>query len=150
MPAHTTQIRELRPSDRAEWEMLWARYLAFYEHELPPEVTEHTWRRLVDPADQPYGFVALDGERVIGFVHFHFHLSTWSSTSYCYLEDLFVDDAARGKGAGRALIEAVYREADRRGSDCVYWHTQNTNARARALYDQVAEVTPFVRYRRGS
>ena len=35
---------------------------------------------------------------------------------YCYLEDLFVDPARRKTGAGRALIEAIYREADARGA----------------------------------
>jgi GNAT superfamily N-acetyltransferase len=150
MSSQSIRVRELRAGDRARWDDLWAGYLAFYEEPLPPDVTEFLWKRLMDPAQQPYGLVALDGDQVVGFVHYHFHLSTWSIAGNCYLEDLFVDPTVRGKGAGRALIEAVYRAADERGGATVYWHTQEFNARARALYDKVATLTPFVRYRRNS
>jgi GNAT superfamily N-acetyltransferase len=143
-------IRELRGSDKPSWDELWAGYLEFYRvSDLPPRITELTWRRLLDPAAQPYGLVALDDGRIIGFVHYHFHLSTWSATDYCYLEDLFVDPTARGQGAGRALIEAVYAAAKARGSTRVYWHTQEFNTQARRLYDQVAQLAPFVQYRHG-
>ena len=45
-------------------------------------------------------------------------------------------------------MEAVYAEADTRGADQVYWLTQDSNATARKLYDQVAKATPFIKYRR--
>jgi GNAT superfamily N-acetyltransferase len=61
---------------------------------------------------------------------------------------LFVDPAARGKGVGRALIEAVYDEADNRGATCTYWATMGNNATARRLYDGLATLSPFVQYRR--
>jgi GNAT superfamily N-acetyltransferase len=96
-----------------------------------------------------HGLVAVDErDRAIGLTHYHFHASTWSLSSYCYLEDLFVDPECRAKGVGRALIAAVYRAADERGASRVYWHTENTNARAQLLYHQVAELTPFVQFRR--
>ena len=142
-------VRELKASDRERWDELWRGYLAFYKQALPQEITEHTWRRLLDPSQGLHGYVAVDDDdRAIGFTHFHFHASTWSLTSYCYLEDLFVDPQCRAKGAGRALIEAVYRAADREGAARVYWHTENTNARAQLLYHQVAELTPFLQFRR--
>lgn len=140
-------IRELRREDKAQWDTLWQGYLDFYRQELAPDVTQLTWLRLIDPDDQPYGFVAEEGARLRGFVHYHFHLSTWSAAGYCYLEDLFVDPGCRGKGVGRALIEAVYGAADRHGTTRVYWHTETANASARALYDKVATLTPFVQYR---
>lgn len=148
MTSVSTRVRELRASDRSRWDTLWAGYLEFYQQALPTEMTDLTWRRLMDPDEQPYGFAALAGDHMIGFVHYHFHLSTWSAAGYCYLEDLFVDPSARGRGAGRALIEAVYKAADERGATRTYWHTQESNAQARALYDEVAELTPFVRYQR--
>jgi GNAT superfamily N-acetyltransferase len=143
------RIRELRITDKARWGELWNGYLEFYRCDLPADSTNILWRRLLDPDDQPYGLVALDeSERVVGFVHYHFHLSTWSPTGYCYLEDLFVDANCRGAGAGRALIEAVYRAADKRSVTRVYWHTENTNDAAQVLYKQVGVLTPFVQYRR--
>jgi GNAT superfamily N-acetyltransferase len=148
MSSSSIRVRELRAGDRGRWGVLWAGYLAFYKEALPAEMTEFLWKRLMDPADQPYGLVALDGDRLVGIVHYHFHLSTWSVAGNCYLEDLFVDPTVRGKGAGRALIEAVYRAADERGVSRVYWHTQELNTQARTLYDKVATLTPFVQYRR--
>jgi GNAT superfamily N-acetyltransferase len=148
MTSSKVVVRELRSSDRAAWDVLWAGYLQYYKQALEQSITETLWRRLMDPADQPYGWVAVAGEEIVGFVHYHFHLSTWSVNGYCYLEDLFVSPAARGKGAGRALIEAVYRAAEARGATRVYWHTESSNTQARALYDRVAELTPFVQYRR--
>ena len=53
--------------------------------------------------------------------------------AYCYLEDLFVSSDARGSGAGRALIQAVYRAADAANADQVYWLTAQSNMTARKL-----------------
>ncbi len=148
MPTLATPVRALHADDRSRWNFLWDGYLKFYQHALAPEITELTWQRLIDPAFPLLGLVALDSEQVIGFVHYHFHISTWSASGYCYLEDLFVDPAVRGRGAGRALIEAVYADADARGADRVYWATQSFNTAARKLYDRVASLTPFVQYAR--
>lgn len=142
------EVRELRASDRPRWDVLWAGYLEFYQHQLPAEITEVTWQRLIDPAFPLHGLVALDGDNVIGFLHFHFHLSTWAVNGYCYLEDLFVDPSVRGKGVGRALFEAAFRAADARNVARVYWATQSNNVTARKLYDKIARLTPFVQYAR--
>ncbi len=143
-----TNVRPLELADRERWNELWRGYLQFYKHDLPADLTDLTWRRLLDPAHPFQGFAALDGERIAGIVHFHVHASTWARFGYCYLEDLFVDPACRGQGLGRTLIEAVYRAADEQGAERVYWHTENTNDRAQHLYRQVAELTPFVQFRR--
>jgi GNAT superfamily N-acetyltransferase len=66
----------------------------------------------------------------------------------CYLQDLFTTPAARGQGVGRALIEAVYAKAREAGSPRVYWHTHETNATARRLYDEIAEMSGFLVYRK--
>jgi ribosomal protein S18 acetylase RimI-like enzyme len=142
------EVRTLQAVDRERWNELWRGYLEFYRYELPADLTDLTWRRLLDPAHPLHGLAALDGQRIAGIVHFHVHASTWARVGYCYLEDLFVDPACRGLGVGRALIEAVYRAADEQGAERVYWHTENTNDRAQVLYRQVAELTPFVQFRR--
>lgn len=144
-----TVVRPLDAADGERWNELWRGYLQFYKHELPPDLTALTWQRLLDPQHPFQGLVALDEQQlIVGIVHFHVHASTWARVGYCYLEDLFVDPALRGKGVGRALIEAVYRAADDQGVERVYWHTENTNTRAQALYHQLAELTPFVQFRR--
>jgi len=142
------EVRTLQADDRSRWNELWRGYLEFYKHPLPADLTDLTWQRLLDPTHPFQGLAAVDGQHIVGIVHFHVHASTWSRAGYCYLEDLFVDPASRGLGAGRTLIEAVYRAADDQGAERVYWHTENTNDRAQHLYRQVAELTPFVQYRR--
>ena len=142
-------IRPIEPADRAGWEPLWQGYLAFYKTVLPPEVTQSTWNKLLDPSRDPHGLLAVDASgRPVGLTHYLFHQSTWTVAHICYLQDLFVDPTVRGSGAGRALIEAVYAKADAAGAAQVYWLTQEFNTTARALYDKVASLTPFVRYRR--
>jgi len=147
--ARSISIRPLASQDRPRWDELWKGYLEFYKEELLTEITEATWQRLIDPDQQPFGLGALDADnRLVGFAHYLFHPSTWALNSYCYLEDLFVDPAARGMGAGRALIEAVYRAADDKGAARVYWSTEKNNLRAQSLYNQLAALTPFLQYRR--
>lgn len=145
----TFTIRPLAPADRAQWGPLWQGYLAFYETHLPASVTDLTWQRLIDPEAPILGLcAATPDDRLLGIVHYLFHPVTWAAGPRCYLEDLFTSPDARGQGVGRALIEAVYAAADARGADQVYWLTQDFNATARRLYDQVAKATPFIKYRR--
>ena len=124
--------------------MLARGYKAFYQESEPDEAYEQTWRRLT-AGTELFGLGArLDG-RLVGIAHYFFHPAVWSGEA-CYLQDLFTDEAARGRGAARALIEAVAAAARERGADRFYWHTQESNARARVLYDKVARFTGFIRY----
>ena len=116
---------------------------------MPADVTNLTWTRILDPEAPILGLCAATPENdLLSIVHFLFHPVTWAAGPRCYLEDLFTSPKARSQGVGRALIEAVYAAADARGADQVYWLTQDFNATARRLYDQVAKVTPFIKYRR--
>lgn len=142
-------IRPLAADDHEQWLDLWNGYLAFYETTVPPNVTAVTWSRILDPEAPILGLCADDGSgALLGFVHYLFHPVTWATGPRCYLEDLFTSPAARGRGVGRSLVEAVYAAADARGADQVYWLTQEFNATARRLYDQIASATPFIKYRR--
>ncbi|HXF53775.1 MAG TPA: GNAT family N-acetyltransferase [Hyphomicrobiaceae bacterium] len=146
----TIAVRQLAERDGADWRRLFLAYIEFYQANVPEEVIALTWQRML--AGEPnfhVGLVAVDeNDRAVGFAHVLFHRSTWSSTWYCYLEDLYVDPAVRGRGIGRALIEAVYQEADARGATRTYWMTHEFNYRARTLYDKVAVRSDFIRYQR--
>jgi GNAT superfamily N-acetyltransferase len=144
----TLEIRNLRPSDRNQWEALWQGYQAFYQVDLAGAVTEATWQRFFDDGEPVHALVAERGHRLVGFVHFIFHRSTWMIGPTCYLQDLFTDASERGTGIGRALIEAVYERARALGAGRVYWLTHGTNATAIKLYDQVAERSGFIQYRK--
>jgi ribosomal protein S18 acetylase RimI-like enzyme len=145
----SVEIRPLAVGDYQAWLPLWRGYLTFYETSVADEVTDETWRRIIDPSGPIHGFAAVDDNgRLVGFVHYLFHPVTWSLADRCYLEDLFVSSETRRAGAGEALIEAVYRAADAAGADQVYWLTAHDNATARRLYDRVGRLTPFVKYQR--
>lgn len=142
-------IRPLARSDEPEWRRLWTAYLEFYKTSVPEEVYATTWERLFDDGDyEPNGLIAEVDGKPVGLVHYMFHRTCWTVGNNCYLQDLYADPAIRGKGIGRALIEAVYEKADAAGAANVYWMTQDFNETARRLYDRIAKLTPFIKYQR--
>ncbi len=138
------EIDALRPEDRAAWEVLARGYKAFYRDPLPDEAYEAAWQRLRQGTEVHGLGARLDGG-LIGIAHYFFHPTCWSG-QVCYLQDLFVAEAARGRGAARALIERLAELARQRGATRLYWHTQQDNATARLLYDKVARFSGFIRY----
>ena len=149
MNAPETVIRPIEPHDRAVWAEMWCDYLAFYETTLPDEIYDSSFARLLGDDPQDFsGFIAERDGKAVGLVHFLFHRHGWKIENVCYLQDLYTRPETRGTGVGRALIEAVYAEADRRGAPSVYWLTQDFNGTARKLYDRIATLTPFIKYQR--
>jgi GNAT superfamily N-acetyltransferase len=106
------------------------------------------WSRFFDAYEPMHAFVAESDGRLIGLVHYLYHRSTIMLGPICYLQDLFTSADARGKGVGRALINAVYDRAREAGLTRVYWQTHVTNAVARVLHDEVAEWPGFIVYRK--
>ena len=149
MPQDLT-IRPIAAADRRAWAKLWQAYLDFYETTLDDAVYDTTFARLMSP-DHPdqNGLLALASDRPVGLVHYILHPHNWRIEKVCYLQDLYVEPGLRGTGTGRALIEAVYAEADACGCPSVYWLTQDFNKTARRLYDRVGVLTPFIKYTRG-
>ena len=140
----TLRIAPLAPDDHPRWLELARGYKAFYGTHVTDEEYARTWRRLLD-ADGVRGMGAHVDGKLAGIAHYLFHTATWNK-EVCYLQDLFVDPALRGRGVARALIEAVAAAARERGAEKLYWLTQTHNATARALYDKVARYNDFIRY----
>jgi GNAT superfamily N-acetyltransferase len=145
-------IRAVEENDFDRWKPLWDGYNAFYGRKektaLPDAITKMTWSRFFDGYEPMQALVAEESGRLLGLAHFLFHRSTISIESTCYMQDLFTIEAARWSGVGRALIEEVYRCAERAGCRRVYWQTHETNTTAMQLYDKVAERSGFVVYRK--
>lgn len=112
----TATIRRARPEDAPELVRL-IRGLAEYERE--PDAVQATPETLAAQmrSERP-PFEALLAERdgrAIGFALFFHNYSTWEGRPGIYLEDLFVEEAERGGGAGSALLAAVAQLAVERG-----------------------------------
>lgn len=137
-------ISKLESSDREDWETLFRGYIDFYQRVEPPEMYERAWSEF--QADTKlHAFGAKLDERLVGITHFFIHPST-SGPDVCYLQDLFTAPEARGRGVARTLIAAVIEWAQAHECAWVYWHTQASNRRARALYDRIAENRSFIKY----
>ncbi len=140
-------IRDATPADEAVWRDLWQSFLAYYKTSLDPAITTCTWSRLIDPASRLQMRVAEVDGTVLGFAIYHHHESTWVMGEDCYLEDLFVAPAARGKGLGRALILDLMAISRDRGWHRLYWHTDAGNSNARRLYESIVPADGHIRYR---
>jgi GNAT superfamily N-acetyltransferase len=140
-------IRPAYADDEARWRELWDAYTRFYEREPEESLTRRTWSRILDGATPVHAIVADSDELgVVGIANYVVHESTSSPTPVCYLQDLFVDPAARAGGVGRLLIEWLFVEAAARNWSRLYWNTKENNYRARALYDRFTPHSGFVRY----
>jgi GNAT superfamily N-acetyltransferase len=142
------QIRPLQADDFDAWMPLWRGYQAFYKVDLSDSTSRTAFARMLDPDEPTYGMLAIVDGRPVGLVHVIRHRSNWTIGDYAYLQDLFVDDSVRGRGVGRALIEAVYARAADEGCARVYWLTHETNTDAMKLYDRIGDKSGFIQYRK--
>ena len=141
-------LRKLEKKDFEAWSKLWNLYLEFYQHRLDKEVTQFTFDRLIHANNDMHCALVEEAGQVVGLVHYIFHPSTWSKGYYCYLQDLYVLQDRRGQGFARQLIAHVYECAQARHCSRVYWLTHESNERAMALYDKVADNAGFIQYRK--
>lgn len=143
-----TRVRDLAEGDLPAWRALFQAYGAFYETAFDDAHLDHVGKLLVRPGSGVSGFVAEDEDgRVIGFAHYRAHPDTFSSGSDWFLDDLFVDPAARGRGVATALIAhlAAHARAVAPGGT-LRWITAASNEGAQRVYDRVASRTTWVTY----
>ncbi|KQQ57986.1 GNAT family acetyltransferase [Pseudomonas sp. Leaf129] len=141
-------IRPVTAADYSTWLSLWQAYQRFYKTDIPEAVTQVTWQRMLDEAEPINAALAWRDGVAVGMVHYIYHRSCWTIENSCYLQDLLVDDAARGAGVGCQLIEYVYATAKAAGCVKVHWLTHETNGTAIGLYQRVAEQPGFIQFRK--
>lgn len=131
-------IRKATPADVPAILAL-VKELAAYERE-PDAVVSTEADFLRDGFGEKPAFAALvaeDGGSVIGFALYCFSYSTWSGRRRLYLEDLFVEPAHRGKGAGLALMKALAKETLANQCRAFVWQVLDWNEPAIAFYERL-------------
>lgn len=139
-------IEAPKPTDFDDWARLYTGYATFYGVAQTVEMRAQVWDWLQDPVHPVQALVARGNAGLIGLAHFRAFSRPLSATTGGFLDDLYVDPAARGGGAAQGLIAALRAEGQAQGWSVIRWITAEDNAPARRLYDQVAQATKWVTY----
>lgn len=142
----TVTVRAVAATDRDAWAELYRGYRDFYGKPHDPAVYETVWGWLMDPAHETRGLVAEAGGVPVGIGHYRRFARPIDAGHGLYLDDLFTAEAARGTGAGGAILDRLAEIAAEEGATLVRWITAESNATARRLYDRVSTQTPWVTY----
>ncbi|MEX2107772.1 MAG: GNAT family N-acetyltransferase [Solirubrobacterales bacterium] len=149
-------LSELRiePITEAQFETLLpmiAAYQGFYgADDIRTERNRSFFRRFIDPSDEGTMIGAWREEELVGYACLYWHFSSTRAVETVLMNDLYVDEAARGQGIGRALIEASAEIARNRGAHHLEWSTRPDNTTAQRLYDSTgAEKSTWIEYELG-
>jgi GNAT superfamily N-acetyltransferase len=140
-------VLPIEPRHRAAWDRLYAGYAEFYRVEQSAQMRDIVWAWLHDPGHELGGLIAEDAAgQAVGLAHWRPYARPLRATTAMFLDDLFVDPAARGSGAAPGLLAALRGIARGRGWETIRWITADDNHRARTLYDKHATRTWWVTY----
>jgi ribosomal protein S18 acetylase RimI-like enzyme len=106
----------------------------FDEPAPPPSTLAERLRQLIEGGDTA---VILGGDGPDGLAVLRFRAAIWSDGLECYLAELYVTPASRGRGLGRALMAAALREARQRGADTMDIGVDEPDLAARRLYESL-------------
>jgi GNAT superfamily N-acetyltransferase len=138
-PAREEEIDDLLPLMRA--------YCEFYGSSPPDEGVINMARTLISDPSQGAVFIAREDGRAVGFATLDWKWSMLKGARIGYLEDLFVDQVARGRGAADALIQVCAERCRELGMPAMEWLTAPDNHRAQKVYDRTGAVSDtFMEY----
>jgi ribosomal protein S18 acetylase RimI-like enzyme len=129
------QVRQAGVEEAADIARLLRDFNLEYDEPTPPvEELATTVGRLLEEGEIT---VLLAGDGLDGLSLFRFRPGIWSAGAETYLQELYVVPALRGRGIGRALLEATIEHASERGADGIDLNTGETDTAARALYESM-------------
>jgi GNAT superfamily N-acetyltransferase len=138
-PAQADEIEEMLPLIRA--------YCEFYETEPDDEGLRKMFETLITDPSQGAVFIARDGSRPVGFATLDWKWSSLKAARIGYLEDIFVDPEARGRGIAEALIEVCADRCRELGMPAMEWLTAPDNHRAQKVYNRTGAASDtYVEY----
>jgi len=108
---------------------------------------DEVWSWLIDTNHEVNGFIAVNNQgTAVGLAHYRSFSRPLSATVGGFLDDLFVEQSARGHKVGKKLIEAVTKVGQEKNWSLIRWITAENNYRARSTYDKLANQTNWVTY----
>jgi ribosomal protein S18 acetylase RimI-like enzyme len=135
-------IRRANPDDIADLTRLIADFRDWFGKSEPDAVTiRATLGRLIDDPATEYLLAVDDDGAAVGFCQLRYRLSVWTGVDDCWLEDLFVSEAVRGGGHGRALVEAAFAGARGRGCKRIELDVNVDNVAAQGFYESLGFTT---------
>ncbi|MGZ8178389.1 N-acetyltransferase family protein [Williamsia sp. SKLECPSW1] len=132
--------------DAEQWRSLSAAYRDVDRLPPDPDVVETVWRWLVDPAVDFSGLVVDEESVLVGFAVYRWFPRPASATFGVYLDDVFGEESARGRGHAQKLIGAIVEIARDQQASVVRWIAASENVPARRLYERVATRTGWITY----
>jgi GNAT superfamily N-acetyltransferase len=132
------EIRAVSPEEYEELLPMIAAYQAFYEAaDIDEARNREFFRRFVAPSEVGMLLAAREHGRLVGYACLYWHFTSVDARETVLMNDLFVDSDERGRGIGRALIEASAEVARDRGAANLQWATAPDNHTAQRLYDSM-------------
>jgi GNAT superfamily N-acetyltransferase len=145
--AEGVEIRSARADEIEEMLPLIRAYCEFYETEPDDEGLRKMFETLIEEPSQGAVFIARDGGRAVGFATLDWKWSSLKAARIGYLEDLFVDPQARGRGIADALIEICADRCRELGMPAMEWLTAPDNRRAQNVYNRTgADSGTYLEY----
>jgi GNAT superfamily N-acetyltransferase len=141
------EIRPARPDEIEEMLPLIRAYCEFYATEPNERGIREMYGTLITDPSQGAVFIARDGGRAVGFATVDWKWSSLKAARIGYLEDLFVDPEARGRGIADALIEICAERCRELGMSAMEWLTAPDNYRAQKVYNRTGAASDtYVEY----
>lgn len=147
-------IQHAEPRHRTGWERLWRQnIIQFGAPDMPNDVIEGLWQRILDPDHPMQAWLALDDDQddddqsVIGLAHLVIHPHTFTLRNVAYLEDFWVSPDHRSRGIGGLMMDALQEQAKQNNWLRLYWLTASDNHGAQRLYDRLAKRVDSVLYK---
>ena len=145
------QVTALHQNDREQWEKLYNAYAEFYKVPMNRQILDQVWQWIFDPEKRFFSVIAKDETGVaVGLMHYREMHSPLRGAQVGFLDDLFVEPNCRGGGVADLMFARLKQEAKTNGWPFTRWITAENNYRARAVYDRLADKTPWLTYQLSS
>jgi GNAT superfamily N-acetyltransferase len=129
------RVSPLREEDLESFLPLIAAYQRFYgRYSLSAATNRVFFGRFIEPSEHGVLLGAWTGSNPAGFATLYWTFSSTAACAVAVMNDLYVDEAHRRKGIGRALVDSAVSAAIRRGMVRLDWLAAADNLEAQGFY----------------